>query len=72
MGVASTGAGAPSKLVPQLEQKDSPAGLAAPHDEQIWVPAEAAAGTAVGAAVGAALLNGSPHSSQNAEPSGFS
>jgi hypothetical protein len=66
-------------MLPQLEQKASPAGLIAPHEGQVWLPAGAAAGAAgvgagAGAAVatGAAAASGSPHSSQKAEPSGFS
>jgi hypothetical protein len=76
-GAAGTGAGAACKLTPQLEQKASPAGLVAPHDAQMTVAAGAAAagaaaGTDAGALAGATLLNGSPHSSQKAEPSGLS
>src|SRR5581483_2684993 len=74
----AAGAGAPS-ILPQLEQKASPAGLSAPHEGQAWLPAGAGSGAAgagegAGAAVaaGAAPLSGSPHSSQKAEPSGFS
>jgi len=68
-------AGAPSKLTPQFEQKASPAGFSAPHDGHCWVlPAAAGAGwlTAAALASGATLASGSPHSSQKAEPSGFS
>src|SRR6266567_7555029 len=73
--VSATG-GAPS-ILPQLEQKASPAGLVAPQDGQTWVPPGAAAGAGAacgGAAVatGAAPVSGSPHLSQKAEPSGFS
>src|SRR5579859_2188197 len=46
-------AGAPNRLTPQLEQNASPAGLAAPHDGQICVPALAAAGAAAGAGAAA-------------------
>src|SRR5579883_2059502 len=76
-GADAAGAGAPSML-PQLEQKASPAGLIAPHDGQAWLPAGAGAGAAgVGEGAGAAVAtgaaaSGSPHSSQKAEPSGFS
>jgi len=66
-------------MLPQLEQKASPAALIEPHEGQAWLPAgagagAAAAGAGAGAAVaaGAALASGSPHSSQNAEPSGLS
>jgi len=69
-------------MLPQFEQKASPAGFTEPHDGHIWVPAEATAseagsGAAVDAgaaavATGAALARGSPHSSQKADPSGFS
>src|SRR5579875_2380887 len=73
---AAGGAGAPS-ILPQLEQKASPAGLTEPQDGHVWLPAGAgAAGAGAGAgtavATGAALASGSPHSSQKAEPSGFS
>src|SRR5579875_8494 len=73
---AACGAGAPS-ILPQLEQKASPAGLTEPQDGHVWLPAGAgAAGAGAGAgtavATGAALASGSPHSSQKAEPSGFS
>src|SRR5579883_467578 len=73
----AAGAGAPSML-PQLEQKASPAALIAPHEGHAWLPAGAGAGAAgVGAGAGAAVATGaaargSPHSSQKAEPSGFS
>src|SRR5437899_1109085 len=76
--VASTaaGAGVPSILAPQFEQKASPAGFCAPHDGQVCTPAAGAGllATGLAAAVGSgvALANGSPHSSQKADPSGFS
>jgi len=64
-------------MLPQLEQKASPAAFIEPQEGQAWLPAGAGAGSAAagaGAAVatGAALARGSPHSSQKAEPSGFS
>src|SRR5579884_869061 len=71
--VGTVGAGVPCRGAPQFEQKLSPAALVAPHDGHVRVSAAPAMGvdaTAVGAE--AAPLSGSPHSSQNAEPSGFS
>src|SRR5229473_5289691 len=72
--------GAPNRLTPQLEQKASPGALTVPHEGHTSPPATGA-GAGAGAdatdtagadAAGAALARGSPHSSQKAEPSGFS
>src|SRR5450755_1635667 len=77
-GAAGACAGAPNRLLPQFEQNASPAGLLAPHDGQICSPAAAGAEASTGAWAGAAVatgadaFSGSPHSSQNAEPSGLS
>src|SRR6266699_5398711 len=70
-GVAVATAGVPS-ILPQFEQKDSPAGLSDPHEGQTSLPIGAAAsdGAGCGAAdaeAGAAPDRGSPHSSQKAE-----
>src|SRR5579884_1341009 len=70
-------ADAPLSMLPQFEQKASPAGLTAPQLGQTWVPASGvlagcALASGVAVATGAAAASGSPHSSQKAEPSGFS
>jgi len=74
--VAGFAAGAPNILTPQFEQKASPAGFSAPQDGQCCVPVAAGCGAgwlvAAAAGSGAAPASGSPHSSQKAEPSGFS
>src|SRR2546428_1271019 len=64
-------------IAPQFEQNDSPAGLSDPHEGQTSLPtgADATDGAGWGAAdtaTGVAPDKGSPPSSQNAEPSGFS
>src|SRR5690349_20413564 len=51
--LTTSGAGAPSML-PQLEQKASPAALIEPQEGQAWLPAGAGAGAAV-AGAGAAV-----------------
>src|SRR6266568_2105437 len=75
-GAALAAAVAPS-IAPQFEQNDSPAGLSDPHDGQTSLPTGAAATDGAGwgaaeTATGTAPDRGSPHSSQKAEPSGFS
>ncbi|HWZ20932.1 MAG TPA: hypothetical protein VNW73_19210, partial [Ktedonobacteraceae bacterium] len=75
-GATLSTAAAPS-IAPQFEQNDSPAGLSDPQDGQTSLPtgADATDGAGWGAAAtatGAAPDKGSPHSSQKAEPSGFS
>src|SRR5205809_2771318 len=75
-GAALAAAVAPS-IAPQFEQNDSPAGLSDPHEGQTSLPTGAAASDGVGwgaaaTATGLAPDKGSPHSSQNAQPSGFS
>src|SRR2546425_1168370 len=75
-GVPVAAAVAPS-ILPQFEQNDSPAGLSDPHEGQTSLPAGAVATAGAGwgaaaTATGATPDSGSPHSSQNAEPSGFS
>src|SRR6266516_2151859 len=75
-GATLAAAVAPS-IAPQFGQNDSPAGLSDPHEGQTSLPtgADATDGAGWGAAdtaTGAAPDKGSPHSSQNAEPSGFS
>src|SRR5579884_2850770 len=74
---AGAEADAPLSMLPQFEQKASPAGLTAPQLGQTCVPALCASAgwglaSAVAVAAGAAAASGSPHSSQKAEPSGFS
>jgi hypothetical protein len=64
-------------VLPQFEQKDSPAALIEPHDGQVWLPAgagaeAACAGAGALVAIGEFVASGSPHSSQKAEPSGLS
>src|SRR5579883_2797344 len=61
VGATFTGAGAPIRLTPQLEQNASPAGLVAPQDGHVCVPVWAggdatAAGACVFAATDGALL----------------
>jgi hypothetical protein len=81
-GALATGAGAGAavRLAPQFAQNDSPAALDAPQVGQVTVapavgiappPDIAPPGTPL-AMAGAADASGSPHSSQKADPSGFS
>jgi hypothetical protein len=67
---ALAAAGAFVRTAPQLVQKDSPERLAAPQFGQVVTPGAALAGAL--APTGMAVVSGSPHSSQNADPSGLS